>query len=321
MTVRMKDIAQSVGVSQTTVSHVLRGRHTEFRIGAQTADRVREAARRLRYHPSALARSFKHHRAFSLALAVGDLNNPFWAGLAIAAQQEAQQHGYVLVVNHTGESLANERQLLELLRQCRVDGLILSAAHLKPRDLTELREEKRPLVLVDRTIDGLDLPSVVTDSHAGLRMAVDHLIAKGHRRIGYLGGPTSISTFRDRLSGFRTALAEHGLRSARYVVARAEPERAQHAAERFLTGRSIPTAIIAANIWLTIGVLRATPPEIEVVGFDDLYLADMLRRPVTTIAHPLEDLGRQAVRLLLDEIAKPGGNRQVVLPPRLIIRT
>src|SRR5919109_233434 len=131
MSVRMKDVARSLGLSQTTVSHVLRGRDAEFRIGAETADRVRAEAERLRYQPSALARSFKQHRAYSLALAVGDLANPFWAGLAVAAQQEAQAHGYVLVVNHTGESLANERQLLELLRQKRVDGLILSAAHLK----------------------------------------------------------------------------------------------------------------------------------------------------------------------------------------------
>ena len=320
MSIKMKDIARTVGVSQTTVSHVLRGRGAEFRIGAETTLRVREAAERLRYQPSALARSLKHHHAFSLALAVGDLANPFWAGLAVAAQQEAQHHGYVLVVNHTGESLANERQLLEMLRQRRVDGLILSAAHLKPRDVTELREERRPLVLVDRTIDGLDLPSVVTDNAEGVRLAVDHLVAKGHRHIGYLGGPVAISTFRERLQAFRAELAGHGLRPARYIATEADPARAQHDARGFLVGRSVPTAVVAANIWLTVGALRAVPADIEVLGFDDLYLADMLRRPITTVAHPVEELGRQAVRLLLEEIAHPGGTRRVVLPPRLVVR-
>jgi LacI family transcriptional regulator len=320
MSIRMKDIARDVGVSQTTVSHVLRGRGAEFRIGAETADRVRAAAERLRYQPSALAHSFKHHRAFSIALAVGDLANPFWAGLAVAAQQEAQQHGYVLVVNHTGESLANERQLLELLRQRRVDGLILSAAHLKRRDVEELREERRPLVLVDRKIDGLNVPSVVTDNAEGIRLAVNHLVAKGHRRIGYLGGPVSISSFRERLHAFRYALTRHRLRPTRYVVTKADPEEARLDAKAFLSGRSVPTAIIAANIWLTIGALRALPADFDIVGFDDLYLADMLRRPVTTVGHPVEELGRQAVRLLLEEIAHPGGHRQVVLPPRLVVR-
>lgn len=320
MSVRMKDIARRLGVSQTTVSHVLRGREAEYRIGSETANRVREAAQRLRYHPSALARSLKHHRAYSLALAVGDLANPFWAGLAVAAQMEAERHGYMLVVNHTGESLAKERQLLDMLRQKRVDGLILSAAHLKPRDLTDLREEQRPLVLVDRTIDGLDLPSVVTDSVAGLQMAVEHLVRKGHRRIAYLGGPSDIITFRDRRRGYREAMIGHGLRPGPYAVAEATPEAALVATTSLFQKSVSPTAIIAANIWLTMGALRGAPEDVDIVGFDDIYLADMLRRPVTTIAQPVEELGRQAVRLLLAEIAHPGTNDQVVLPPQIIVR-
>lgn len=316
----MKDVARRVGVSQTTVSHVLGGREAEFRIGARTAGRVRKAAEHLQYHPSALARSLKHHHAYSLALAVGDLANPFWAGLAVAAQQEAEQHGYMLVVNHTGESLAKERKLLEMLRQKRVDGLILSAAHLTPRDLTALRQESRPLVLVDRTIDGFDLPSVVTDSRVGLTLAVDHLVRRGHRRIGYLGGPTDIITFRERLSGYRQAMNNHGLRPGPSVVSAASPEAAQAAAQRLFGKNGRPTAVIAANIWLTIGALREAPADIDVVGFDDIYFADMLKRPVTTIAHPVEELGRQAVRLLLEEMANPGTNRHVVLPPHLIVR-
>jgi len=280
---------------------------------------VREAALRLRYHPSALARSFKDDRAYSIALAVGDLANPFWAGLAVAAQEEAERHGYMLVVNHTGEALAKERQLLEMLHRKRVDGLILSAAHLKPRDLLVLRDDSRPLVLVDRTIDGLVLPSVVTDNVAGVSLAVDHLVKKGHRRIGFLGGPREITTFRERLEGFRAAIRAHGVRGHQ-VVSDAAPHPAQNAARRLLAKSPKPTAIIAANLWLTIGVLRAAPEEVEIVGFDDIYLADMLRRPVTTIAHPLEELGRQAVLLLLEVMAHPGTNRNIVLPPRLVVR-
>lgn len=320
MSMRMKDIARHLGVSQTTVSHVLRGREVEYRIGSKTATRVREAAETLGYHPSALGRNLKYQRANTLALAVGDLANPFWAGLAVAAQLEAERHGYMLVVNHTGESLQKERQLLEMLRQKRVDGLILSAGHLKPRDLTKLSEEQRPLVLVDRTIDGLDLPSVVTDSIAGLQMAVDHLVSRGHRRIGFLGGPNEIITFRDRRRGYREAMMEQGLRLGPFAVAEATPEAAEEAVKGLFGKSSSPTALIAANIWLTMGALRGTPDDIDVVGFDDIYLADMLRRRVTTIAQPVEELGRNAVRLLLEEIAHPGTNHHVVLPPHIIVR-
>ena len=105
----MKDIAHRVGVSQATVSHVLRGRGGEFRISAATAGRIHDAARLLGYRPSALARNFKSHRAYSLCLAVGDLTNPFWAGLAMGAQEEAERHGYTLVVSHTGETEEKER--------------------------------------------------------------------------------------------------------------------------------------------------------------------------------------------------------------------
>jgi LacI family transcriptional regulator len=320
MSVRMKDIALSLGVSPTTVSHVLRGRDGEFRIGAGTAQRVRETAARFGYRPSALARSLKHDRAYALALAVGDIADPFWSALALGAQQEAERHGYVLVISHTGELLEKEKQLLEMLRQRRVDGLILAPAHLKSHHLEELRQEGRPFVLADRSIDGLEVPSVETDSIAGLRLAVDHLVGKGHRTIGYVGGPRHIATFRDRLLGFRQALARHRLRPGPCVVTPSDPEQARSAAERLFRRRPAATAVIAANLWLAIGTLRAAPEHVAIVGFDDFFLADVLRRPITTIAQPVEELGRQAVSLLLEEIAHPGGSRRIVLPPRLIVR-
>jgi LacI family transcriptional regulator, galactose operon repressor len=320
MAVRMKDIATLLGVSQTTVSHVLRGRGGEFRIGAETARRIREASEQLGYRPSALARHLKDQRAYSLCLAVGDLANPFWAGLALGAQQEAERRDYTLVVSHTGESVDKEREIVELLRNRRVDGLILSPADVKSRHLASLRRAGLPFVLVDRTIDGLDVPSVVTDSAAGMAMAVDHLVERGHRRLAYLGGPTSISTFRDRLRAFRQATARQGLGACPSAASPAEPEAAWHAALRLCQRAPDATALIAGNFWLTIGALRAAPETVAVVGFDDLMLADLLRRPVTTVAQPVEELGRQAVRLLLEEIDKPGGSRRVVLPPSLMVR-
>jgi LacI family transcriptional regulator len=320
MAVRMMDIAELLGVSQTTVSHVLRGRDGEFRIGAETARRVRETAEQLGYRPSALARNFKHHRAYSVCLAVGDLANPFWAGLAVGAQQEAERRGYTLVVSHTGESLDKERVVVEMLQERRVDGLILSPVDHEVSHLALLKRQGLPFVLVDRAIDGLEVPSVVTDSVAGMGLAVDHLVKKGHRLIAYLGGPTKISTFRDRLRGWRETVARHGLKPGPYAVAPSEPEAARQAATRLFRRLPRPTAVIAGNFWLTVGALRSAPENVAVVGFDDLFLADLFRRPVATVAQPVEDLGRHAVRLLLAEIAKPGGHRYLVLPPRLVVR-
>jgi len=319
--VRMKDIAHRVGVSQATVSHVLRGRGGEFRISAATAGRIHDVARQLGYRPSALARNFKNHKSYSLCLAVGDLTNPFWAGLAMGAQAEAERHGYTLVVSHTGETEEKERLVVDMLCERRVDGVILSPSqHHKARHLAEMRAERLPIVFVDRTIDGLDVPSVITDSVAGMRLAVDHLVSRGHRRIAYLGGPTETSTFRDRLKGYRQAMASHRLRPGPYAIALSEPEAAQEAAAKLFGRKPAATAVIAANFWLTVGTLRAAPDDVVVVGFDDVFLADLLRRPVTTVVQPVEDLGRHAVRLLVEDIAKPGSGRQLVLPPRLVVR-
>jgi LacI family transcriptional regulator len=316
----MKDIARRLGVSQATVSHVLRGRHGEFRISAATATRVSDAARQLGYRPSALARSFKERRAYSLCLAVGHLADPFWGGLAVGAQQEAECHGYTLVVSHTGESEAKERLVVDMLREGRVDGAILSPSHPTPHHLSALKSERLPFVFVDRTIDGLDVSSVVTDSVEGLRLAVNHLAARGHRRIAYLGGPIDLSTFRDRLRGYRQAMAARGLRAGPTAISASDPAAARDAAARLFARARPATAIIAANFWLTVGVLRAAPASVDVVGFDDVALADLLKRPVTTIVQPVEELGRQAVRLLLEQIAKPGVTKRIVLPPRLEAR-
>jgi LacI family transcriptional regulator len=103
-------------------------------------------------------------------------------------------------------------------------------------------------------------------------------------------------------------------------MSRSDLDDARHAAERLFRRRPAATAVIAANLWLTMGTLRAAPDDVPVVGFDDFYLADLLRRPVTTVAQPVEELGREAVRLLLEEVAQPGGNRHVVLAPRLVVR-
>lgn len=321
MTVRMKDIAGLLGVSQTTVSHVMRGREKEYRIGADTARRVREAAERFGYRPNALARGFKDQRAYALCLAVGDLTNPFWSGLAMGAYHEAERQGYALVVSHTGEALDKEQVVVEMLRDRRVDGLILSPVGVRNRHLVALHRARRPFVLVDRSIDGLAVPSVVTDSLAGMELAVGHLVSRGHRAIAYLGGaPHDISTFRDRATGLVEAMRRRGLRPVATASAPSEPEAAQRAAARLFAKGAAATAVVAANFWLTVGTLRAAPDAVTVVGFDDLFLADLLRRPVTTVAQPVEELGRESVRLLLDEVARPGGARRLVLRPRLVVR-
>jgi LacI family transcriptional regulator len=316
----MKDIAAHVGVSQVTVSHVLRGRAKQFRISPGTAKRVQKAAEELGYYPSALARNFQANRSNVIALAVGDLSDPFWAQLAVGAQLEAEGHGYLLVVVNTLESEEKERLIVDMLRERRVDGIILSPGHPQPKHLAALHKDGLPFVLVDRTIDGLDVPSVIADSISGVEQAVDYLVSRGHRRIAYVGGTHEISTFRDRWNGYRQALARHHLKPGPHAITRSDPDAAREAVRKMFKQRPAATAIIAANMWLTVGVLRAVPEDVVVVGFDDLFLPELLRRPVHAIVQPVKELGSRSVRLLLETILRPGVTRHVILPTRLIVR-
>lgn len=323
--VRMKDIARKLNLSQTTVSHVLTGKHEHYRISPATVERVRKTAEELGYRSSALARAFRDRRSYSVALAVEDLTNPFWTGVAIGAEREAEAEGYVLVVSNTGGNDDRERRVIKMLQEHRVDGLIVSPVTVADRLLAELRAEGRPFVQIDRSVKGVDIPCVRTDHVAGSALAVDHLVKRGRGDIAFVCGPQNIQTYQLRLEGFRKAVERHGLkRTTTAVLDQATAEEAQAAVRKILEARPRPTGLYLGNIWMTLGALRAirdaglaVPGDLEIVGFDDLADADLLSMPVTTVVQDVEAIGRECFRTLLKVMAGEKAPREVLLPPRL----
>jgi DNA-binding LacI/PurR family transcriptional regulator len=324
----MKDIAAKLGISQTTVSHVLTGKHEQFRISPITVDRVWKMAEKMNYRSSAIARSFRDRKSYSITLAVEDLTNPFWTGIATGAEREAESHGYSLVVTNTGKILDRQQRAIQMLQERRTDGLILSPISPTDAQLQAAHKEGLPFVQIDRSIKNLKVACVRTDHEAGSAMAVNHLVKKGHASIAYVGGPLRIPTFAQRLGGFEQALAKSNLKPAAALHTDATPESAQAAVAKLLAKTPRPTALFAANVWTALGTLRAiqaagldVPKDLELVGFDDIQMADLLRYPVTTVAQDVEGLGREATRLLLKlmkgEKVPP---RDVILPPSLIVR-
>ena len=215
---RMKDLAARLGLSQTTVSHVLSGRAQEFRISAQTVARVQEMAEKLGYRSNALARALRDQRSYSIGLVVEDLTNPFWTGIATGAESEAEHSGYILVVSNTSFDLERERRALGLLREGRVDGLLLPPFAHSGRDLEELHREGLPFVQIDRALPKLKVPCVRTDHEAGSRMAVDHLARRGHRKIAFVVGPGEIQPYHHRTVGFKAAAAQHRIETTTIAV-------------------------------------------------------------------------------------------------------
>lgn len=325
--VRMKDIATKLHLSQTTVSHVLTGKHEHYRISAATVAKVKKMAEELGYRSSALARAFRDRRSYSVALAVEDLTNPFWTGIAIGAEKEAEAQGYVLVVCNTNGDPGRERRTVQMLQERRVDGMIVSPLTVTDEILTELHKDSLPFVQIDRSIKGEDVPCVRTDHGAGSSLAVDHLVKKGHSDIAYVGGPLQIQTFELRLEGFKKALARHGLKSSTLKVMSNDEEGGIAAVKDLLASKQRPSAIFTASIKLTIGALRAlreagikVPSEIEIVGFDDIAMADLFSMPVSTVCQDVEAIGREAFRALLKVMNGQKAQRELLIPPRLKVR-
>lgn len=325
---RMKDLAARLGLSQTTVSHVLSGRAQEFRISPQTVERVQQMAEKLAYRSNALARALRDRRSYSVGLVVEDLTNPFWTGLATGAELEAEQHGYILVVSNTGGELDRERRALGLLREGRVDGLLLPPFAQSGKDLIALHKEGLPFVQIDRALERLDVPCVRTDHAAGSRLAIEHLVKRGHRKIGYVVGPSTIKPYQYRTVGLRAAVEEHGLEPPKVVMVKNPTEtEAQAAVAEFLRKSPGVSALYAGNIWLTIGTMRAVreaglevPRDLEIVGFDRIGLSDLLRFPVTTVVQDVDRIGREAFRTLMDLRAGKEVPPELLIPPRLEVR-
>lgn len=325
--VRMKDIATKLHLSQTTVSHVLTGKHEHYRISAATVARVKKMAEELGYRSSALARAFRDRRSYSVALAVEDLTNPFWTGVAIGAEKEAEAQGYVLVVTNTNGDSTRERRTVQMLQERRVDGMIVSPVTVTDEILADLHKDGLPFVQIDRSIKGEDVPCVRTDHGAGSALAVDHLVKRGHKEIAYIGGPLAIQTFDLRLEGFKKALAKHGLKPAAMKMVANDEDASVAAVQELLAAKSRPTALYTASIKLTIGALRAVreagikvPGEMEIVGFDDIAMADLFSMPVSTVCQDVEAIGREAFRALLKVMNTQKVQRELLIQPRLKAR-
>ncbi len=324
---RMKDLAARLGLSQTTVSHVLSGRAQEFRISAETVARVQQMAQKVGYRSNALARALRDRRSYSVGLVVEDLNNPFWTGLATGAEREAEQHGYILVVSNTAFDLERERRALALLRDGRVDGLLLPPFARSGRDLIELHKDGLPFVQIDRSLPKLKVPCVRTDHEAGSRLAVEHLARRGHRKIVFVVGPADIQPYQHRLVGFKDACAVHKIEP---VVVRVEDpfeEQTQAVVAEYLRQGPRASGLYSASIRLTLGVLRAVreaglevPRDLDIVGFDDIALADLLRYPVTTVVQDVNTIGREAFKMLMELRAGRETPPEILVPPRLELR-
>lgn len=330
--VRMKDIARDLGVSAVTVSKVLRN-HPD--IGHATRDRVLQRVKEMRYRPNVMARGLVTGRTFLIALVVPDLVHAFFAEIAVSVSNVLRKHGYTMLIAWTADDPALQLNEIEHLLSLGVDAMIIATSGNDTACFELLEDRQVPFVLLDRDVPGVKAPFVGTDDLQMGKLATQHLIDSGCKRIGHLTGP-QLSPGRLRREGYIQALKEAGLpvRDA-YMVAleNAGPtsfHQGFEATQRLLVLTPRIDGIFCYNDPLAVGAIEAVlaaglriPQDIAVVGCSNHPLAAALRLPLSTMDQDTQALGEKSARLVLSMLAKPGKvslSKRTVLPTKLIAR-
>jgi DNA-binding LacI/PurR family transcriptional regulator len=306
----IRDVAVRAGVSTATVSRVLAG------IGnprPATADAVTAAVAALDYRPSGVARSLRMKRTRTLGLIVTDIQNPFFPELVQAADLAARGMGYSILLGSAAYDEHRAMHYLSLMVDRRVDGLIIASSQVSDESLKWLLSSPVPAVVVNADAADLPVPVITSDNAGGARVAVEHLVALGHRRIGYVRGPASYTADTPRADGFRAACRAAGLSPTDVVEVAGDGlfEGGEQAATELLDRLPGLTAIACYNDITAIGVLRAlraagvlVPGDVSVIGIDDIAAAAWVVPALTTVAQQKSEMGRLAVERLAAMIAE-----------------
>ena len=319
------DIAREAGVSQATVSRVLNG---NAKVAPATRDRVLAVIERHGYSPSALARGLVTNRSQLVGVMVADITNPFYPEFIEAIGESLAARDLRMLFYNGG--LGEEDAYVRLLLEHRVEGMIFTSALRSSQPVRRLAEDRFPIVLTNRSVDGADCDVVVGDNQAGAQAAAQHLLGLGHRRIGLITGHDEASTSVDRAAAFGAELDAAGVELPAQLVRDAafDQATARRVAVEMLTLPEPPTALLCVNDLMAFGAMNAArslglqvPADVSVMGFDDIRMAGWEAFRLTTVRQPLAEMARASVRLLNDRINDRARQPQrLVYPSDLIVR-
>ncbi len=322
----MTDVAREVGVTAKTVSRVL---NDDGPVAVETRERVMEAVRKLGYQPNLMARNMRvGARDAAIGLVIPEMGNPFFGTVAGGIESAVRARGLTLIVGNSSETADLEQSLIATFLARRVSALmVVPSATSDHRHLRNERVAGLPIVFLDRPAVGLTADSVVSANREGARAGVAHLIAHGHRRIGFVGDvPAALYTRRERFQGYRDALEGAGLPFDRALVETGhDQEAAAQATMRLLALDDPPTALFAGNNLASTGAVvalsRARRRDVALVGFDDLPLAECLDPPLTVVAQDPARMGAAAAELVLARLDGDRSRaRRTLVPTRLVVR-
>lgn len=303
------DVALLAGVSHATVSRVMNG---NFTVDATIAERVRAAAAELNYQPNPVGRSLALGKTDTIGIVVPDLSNPTFQAILRGLSMAAAQDGYRVLIADSSEVSSEEAILAgEARRRC--DGLVLCAPRMSDAELEELAPSLHPMVLINRSTESAQAPSLMVDYGQGIQELADHLVSLGHTRLAFLAGPARSASNGMRLHGLEKFSAAHPDIEVQILEGGSSFEAGHEAADQVMATGA--TAVLAFNDLVAMGLLSGlhergvrVPEDISVTGFDDIPFARYTTPPLTTAAVPITELGQQAwhsMRALIQQADAP----------------
>jgi DNA-binding LacI/PurR family transcriptional regulator len=331
MKVTIDDVAKKANVSKTTVSRILNGNfgHTK----EETREKVLQAIKELDYRPNALAKGLKSMKTNVIGIMLSNLRNPFWSTVLEGVEDTCRDLGYNLMICNSNENPEVEEEYTKEFRMRQVDGIIINPTCKNPELYDKLITERYPMIVVNRRIPNVDVHSVFVDNVKGAYIAVNHLLRYGRKKVAVcLYRDPYVSTWKERLEGYKKAMIANGFANADMVVIELEQrmETQKEYIMRYLMKHPDIDAIFSTTNMLTLEIIGAIkemnlriPEQIAIVSYDDPVWAKHLDPPVTTIRQPGYQMGQRAAQNLIERIESEHDTppSTVVLEPELIVRT
>ncbi len=314
MPVTLKKIASELNISTSLVSQVLNGKAAQSRIKKETELRVIKKAKELGYVSNKIARGLRTKKTNTIALLTPNLADPFFAGITKVVQNELHRYGYNLMILESNDETGKEIEEMKLVRSNGTDGMLIIPVGDKYLHIEDLAKKNYPLVLLYRIIENIDVNTITVDHYTNIYNMVSLLIKNGHTKIGLLQGTSLRYANKERLRGYKKALNENKIKFINEYIVRIGFEREQgySGTKKLLEMPSPPTAIVLNGDLQTFGSLSAIkekglkiPNDIVLISTNILNIEDHLFVPLCSIHHPIEEMAKSAVRILLDNIENP----------------
>lgn len=321
------DVARLAAVSTATVSRVINSPES---VREETREKVLLAMEKCNYKYNALARGFATKKSNTIGLIIPTINNPVFADSTLGVQDYADNNSIKVILGNSYYKYSQEKNLVKVLRESQVDGLIITTTNLKGEVIKTLVAENFPFVLLFSTIKGGPFSAVGVDNYRGGYLATEHLVSLGHKRIGMVAGHFSVTDRSyHRWHGYQRCLRDNGIPYGRDLLIQTDYSLSggRDSIKKLLSLASPPTAVFCSNDYIALGALKGAresglvlPEELSVVGYDDMQTASYMVPALTTIRQPAYEMGRRAAELLLHLVEKPSQPVQDMMDTTLIVR-